>query len=418
MNKEENIADELKKATDDIQGAIDEIRKRVDKGASKEEVQNLLKKHEEKLDKQEELATEVGKKLEAIEETKKELNDKIEAMDKKLTGLTTGTKSIEKSKEADETKAFLTYLQGVASGAKSMGDAEVEYKSKLNEIHKSGYATTSPSTGGVLVPEILADMLATDKRETTQVRNFAKVTRANVKTITIPLRTTNSAPSFIAEGDAVTESENSFDVTTLTAYRASYATRATKEQIEYANNDFVADMFAEVREGFEWGLGNLFWSGNGANQAEGILVNADVVKNLTTSANAGAIDMDELIRLTGAIKGAYNPKYFFNRTTKAEFLTLKGTNGHYLWNASRTGFNELNGNDYIIDNALPDIKTGTIPVVFGDIKKGYHILESTALTMIIDPYTEASRNTIKYTFNTNVGGKVVCPEAFTGIKVK
>ena len=68
---------------------------------------------------------------------------------------------------------------------------------------------------------------------------------------------------------------------------------------------------------------------------------------------------------------------------------------------------------------MPDVAAGTIPVVFGDWRSGYAILDKVngGLSIMRDPFTQAVNGKTRFHARMRVGGGLIQPEAFVGIVI-
>ena len=66
---------------------------------------------------------------------------------------------------------------------------------------------------------------------------------------------------------------------------------------------------------------------------------------------------------------------------------------------------------------MPDIGDGTKPIIFGDFRRGYLIVDRTQLSIMRDPFTQATSGNVRYIARRRVGGQVILPEALATITV-
>ena len=89
--------------------------------------------------------------------------------------------------------------------------------------------------------------------------------------------------------------------------------------------------------------------------------------------------------------------------------------GQYIF---QTGFsgqsglpNTILGHPYVEAPDVADIATGAKSVIFGDYRRGYMIVDRVALSVLRDPYSQASSGNVRYIARRRVGGEVVLAEA-------
>ena len=62
---------------------------------------------------------------------------------------------------------------------------------------------------------------------------------------------------------------------------------------------------------------------------------------------------------------------------------------------------------------MPAVGAGNKPIVYGDFRRGYLIVDRTVLSIMRDPFTQATSGNVRYIARRRVGGQVVLPEALS-----
>ena len=150
------------------------------------------------------------------------------------------------------------------------------------------------------------------------------------------------------------------------------------------------------------------------------MVHPDIVGNPMVTAASGTIGGDDLLLLTGELVSAYDPMFAFNRQTLAFLRTLKGSDGHYLWQAGLAPNqpNTIAGEPYVVMQDMPAIAANSMPVIYGDFTRGYVITDRTGMVMVRDEYSRKREAIVEITFHRWNTGQVVLPEAFKALKIK
>ena len=73
--------------------------------------------------------------------------------------------------------------------------------------------------------------------------------------------------------------------------------------------------------------------------------------------------------------------------------------------------NMVLGHPYIEATDMPSEGSGTFPVAFGDFRRGYMIVDRVQMSVLRDPFTQASSGNVRYIARRRVGGQVVQAEA-------
>ena len=66
---------------------------------------------------------------------------------------------------------------------------------------------------------------------------------------------------------------------------------------------------------------------------------------------------------------------------------------------------------------MPDVAAGKFPMAFGNFRRGYTILDRIQMSVLRDPFTQATSGNIRFIARRRVGGQVVLPEAIRLLKV-
>ena len=118
-----------------------------------------------------------------------------------------------------------------------------------------------------------------------------------------------------------------------------------------------------------------------------------------------------------AIKSPYAPNatFIFNRTTLSAIRKLKDTAGQYVFQAGMmltAGVpNSILGYPYVEMPDMPDVAANSLSVAFGDFSRGYMVVDRVALSVLRDPFTQATAGNVRYVARRRVGGQVILPEA-------
>ena len=189
----------------------------------------------------------------------------------------------------------------------------------------------------------------------------------------------------------------------------------SEQELEDSVFDLESEMRQEFATQFAKAEGESFITGNSVGKPEGILTNSDVAS--TNSGASGALTGDGLIQLVHDIKTDYgrNGSFMFNRSTLAAIRKLKDSAGQYVFQAGMmltAGVpNTILGYPYLEAPDMPDVSAGTKPVVFGDFRRGYLIVDRVALSVLRDPFTQATSGNVRYYARRRVGGQVILAEA-------
>ena len=282
------------------------------------------------------------------------------------------------------------------------------------------------SEGGYTVPDEFHRQLIQALEENNIFRSLAHVIRTNSGTRTIPIAADNGKASWVEEGNAIGESDLTFGVATLSAYKLACAIRVSNELL----HDSAFDIAGHIANRFGVRFGNAeeeaFISGKGVS-ADPTVTPSEPTGILTTLAspsvlteNASTISFDDVYKLFYALKGPYRQKAKFlcNETALLQLMLLKDGNGQYIW---KPGI-EVGKPDTILGHAVytstympaiegvPANDAGKKVLLFGDFSY-YWIADRTNRTMKRLNELYAMTDQVGFVGTQRVDGKLILPEA-------
>ena len=171
-----------------------------------------------------------------------------------------------------------------------------------------------------------------------------------------------------------------------------------------------------------------FISGSGVNRPFGILnyvtggANAAThpfgAITAATAASATAVTTDEVIDLVYSLPAERNgnAKFFLNRTSLGKVRKLKDGQGNYIWQPSYVAGqpSTLLGYPVIEVPGMPNMTTGLISMLFGDMEATYLVIDRIGTSVLRDPFT--NKPYVTFYTSKRVGGGVQNPEYMKAIK--
>ncbi|MFZ0051505.1 MAG: phage major capsid protein [Desulfobaccales bacterium] len=205
----------------------------------------------------------------------------------------------------------------------------------------------------------------------------------------------------------------------------------SQDLLDSGITDIEAFLIEQV--GLEIGqlMGSAFISGTGVSQPLGILsypftTDADGTRPFGTfkyipSTPIADVDIlfDSLITAVYSLKRAYKQGsvWLMNSVTAGVVRLLKDSVGRYLWQENNQEDLPplLCGHPVYIDEFLPDVTTGNIPILFGNFKRGFMITRLATVVMLRDPYS--NKPYVGFYFLRRVGTMLKNSECIRGIKI-
>ncbi|PWB94668.1 phage major capsid protein [Methylosinus sporium] len=298
-----------------------------------------------------------------------------------------------------------------AEQRKSIEDAIAEYKS-LN--------VSSDTAGGYLAPLEYVREIIKGVTEQSPVRALVRVRTTAAKSIQIPKRTGQFAAQWVAEQGTKSETTGlAYGLEEIPAHEIFALIDISNQMLEDSAFDMESELRMEAEEQFAVAEGAAVISGSGVGKSQGVLVHGSVAE--TNSGSAAAITADGVLSLFYGIKTAYAraATWGMNRSTIGAIRKLKDGDGQYLWSPGLANGvpNSINGAPYVELPDMPDIAANAYPVVFGDWRRAYTLVDRISMEFLRDPYTQATGGNVRFIFRRRQGGQVVLPEAIRKLKI-
>lgn len=377
-----------------------QLVKEVRELAEKKEKDVLDKEKEAKLDtaldKYEAESQKLAKQILDEKEKNAELAKKFDILEKQLCRLPAGVDGLNKT---EGKKAFNNYIK----------------TGTLDEIGKKYIRTDANADGGALLSyESIPDLIK-DITEISPVRQISRVDRTDSIGTERYQRTVLVTVSIPGEGNAAVQSNSKYQNLKIPVFGIKGEVSITMKAAMQSGFDFETEAKTDFVEAVAQFEGLKFVKGNGTTEPQGFMTSS-----LVTSINSGVADditYDNIIDLTGELKTGYSPVFGFNRKTRARIRKLNDGHGNYLWVAGSLAAgipNTIEGYNYFEMPDMDDIGAGLYPVVFGDFKRGYNVVEGKQMLMQRNPFRTSGRVLIEIW--RYVGGDVQTGEAIKKLK--
>ena len=312
--------------------------------------------------------------------------------------------------KSEEHKAFEDFLRfGAVSPLLQSAQALEGKVLSLGDQQAAGYLAPSE-----YIEEILKGVT-----EFSPVRSVARVLRTNRTSIEIPKRSGVFTAEWVAELGTRSETTGlEYGLEEIPTHEMFALVDVSAQLVEDSAFDMDTELNTEASERFGVLEGAAFITGNAAGKPEGILDNTAVATtnsgSATTVADADGT-ADGLISLYHALKTEYARRatWLLNRTVLGSIRKLKDAGDDYIWQPGVAGSlpPTILGQPYVEAPDMPDEAAAATPVIFGDYRRGYIIVDRVSMSVLRDPFTQATTGKIRYIFRRRVGGQVVIAEA-------
>ena len=350
----------------------------------------------------EELQAALTGKMDAFGNELKKVNDKVDAEVAKRNRPGAEHKN---ETEKIERKAFEIFLR---KGREALSADEV----KTLRI-------SDDTAGGYLAEEDFVAEVDKNIVQYSPIRQAARVGQTASSAVIIPRRTGSPTATWVGETETRPETESTYGQQEIPIDEMACYIDVSNKLLEDAAVDVGAEVAFDIAEEFGRAEGAAFVSGNGVKKPLGFM--SDTNLSYTPGTDASLIKADGLIDLFYAIKPFYRQRgvFLMNGSTLAAIRKLKDGQGQYLWQPGlAAGQPEtILGRPAVEAVDMPDIAGNAYPVAFGDFSTGFRIYDRISLSLIRDPYTQATIGLTRFHARRRVGARVVRAESIRKLKI-
>ena len=318
-----------------------------------------------------------------------------------------------------EAKAYFDYLRHGTRDEPNPGAAA------LTREDMKALTVGADPTAGYLAPVEFAREIIKAEVEFSPLREVARVRPTSRRALQIPKRTGTFGAVWTAESGTRTETTGlNYGLEEFPTHELYALVDVSEQMMEDSEFNLEEELSQEFTEQFAVTEGAALVNGDGVGKPEGLLQHADVAE--TVSGSAGSIadangQADGLIDLYHGLKTAYALRgtWLLNRATLGDARKLKDGQNNYIWQPGLANGipNTVLGQPYVEVPDMPDAAAGAFPIIFGDIRRGYTIVDRINLSVLRDPFTQATSGNVRFIARRRVGGQVVLAEAIRKLKV-
>lgn len=348
----------------------------------------------------------------------------------KLEKINAALNGLQKEVEDAHTKIAASQM-----GVGGSGLRDKEYTESFNAHMRKGdvQAALNKGTseeGGFLTP-VEWDRTITDKlRDESPMRSLAQVQSTSKAGWSKLFNMGGTASGWVGETDARPETATPVLATLGFGHGEIYANpAATQQLLDDAEINIESWLATEVQGEFTEQEGPAFISGDGVKKPAGILTYVTGGSNAAKhpfgaiqAINSGAaadISSDAVLDLIYGLPKKYRQgaQFLTNNLTIAKLRKLKDGQGNYLWQPSAQAGQPATFHGYGLaeDENMPDVAANALPILFGDFKRGYLIIDRMGVRVLRDPYTK--KPYVLFYTTKRVGGGVQNPECLRALKV-
>lgn len=347
----------------------------------------------------------VSKEVQALTVEVKALKESNQRLETKLNRPGAGEA---KDQPKPEVKAFSTFLR---KGREALAADEVK-----------SLRTSSDPEGGYLAPDQFVAEIIKNLVEVSPVRQAARIMNTTSGAVRLPKRTGEPSASWVGETEDRPETQPAYGMIDIPVHELACFIDVSNAMLEDAAFNVESELATDLAEEFGQKEGAAFISGDGVKKPSGLLADTGIPFTKTGNASTlGSAPADKLIEIFYAVKAMYRNRgvWMMNGTLLSDVRKLKDGEGNYLW---RPGLAEgqpetLLGRPVVEAPDMPGVAANALPVIFGDFNAGYRIIDRVSLSLLRDPYSQATKGLTRFHARRRVGGAVVKAEALRTLKI-
>ena len=300
----------------------------------------------------------------------------------------------------------------------------------LVELDVKSMSVGSDADGGYAVPEFIEQSMEKIEHDSSAIMNLANVVEAKGSIYKRLVNLRGSSSGWVGETDSRPETDSPKLAEVVIDVGEIYANpKLTQKLIDDAMFDAEVFIANEITEEFSDQLSDALINGDGVNKPKGILSyptsdKTDKTRDFGTLqfklTKSASLSADDIKTLKSSLKAKYRTgaAWVMNESTALALSTIKGADDRYIWQdeISEAEHDSLLGYPVHIDENMPDITAGSIPILFGNFKRGYDIPKRLGIRMLRDPFTD--KPYINFYTTRRIGGGVVNSEAIKLLNIK
>lgn len=369
------------------------------------------------------------------------LHDSVTALAEKVndlaTSMNTPSSSVAQLGGAHKFSRYGLSTKSVIEGRDTAG-VQKSFTAFLRKGDTSGLelkalSAQSDEAGGYAIPEVLSSKIVRTLHERSPLRRLASVTTTTSDSLDFLVDRDIFAAGWAGEIDDRVETDTSpLDKIKIAIHELYAKPRATQKILDDAAINIESWLVEKIADRLSSLENMAFLTGDGQGKPRGILSYETVpseeltwgkFEHVATGVDGGFQDddpADVFLQAIERLKGVYHAGacWLMAPGTLGAVRRLKDGDGRYLWQPSLSDKqpSTLFGFPVHICDDMPGMVAGEagIPVVFGNFKHAYQIVDRKAMTLLRDPFS--AKPFVEFYATKRVGGDVVNFEALKMIR--
>lgn len=273
--------------------------------------------------------------------------------------------------------------------------------------------------GGYLAPAEFQAEVIKGIVEISPIRQAVRVGSTGAGSVILPKLTGRPTANWVGEDEERDETTMTYGQLEIPVHELACFIDVSLRLLEDSAINVESEIATELSQEFAGKESAAFSDGNGVKKPLGIQQATGIAE--VVNGHATNLSADALISLLYAMPAQYRKtgSWLMNGTTLGTVMKLKDGQGQYLWQPSYQAGqpSTILGRPVIEDPTMPNIASGAFPIYYGDFSKAYRIYDRVGMSILRDPYTQATKGMVRFHARRRVGGGPVLTEALRKLKM-
>lgn len=279
-----------------------------------------------------------------------------------------------------------------------------EYKDAFNNylrkglendlLTKSSLSSDQDIAGALITPSIYEKIIS-EINAVSPMRQLASIETISTNALDVVVEENKFVSGWIGESDEreVTDSPK-LKQHKIQVHELYAQPKATQRLIDDSAVQIENWITERLKDSFVKSENDAFINGNGQQKPVGILYSVlNDNRDSIFTPNEREINADMLLKLISLLGEEYlaNATFLMNRATLSIIQGLKDTTGRFIWQPSLSDSlkQSIFGIPVICCSEMPGpTRDNTAPIILGDIKSAYKIVDRSGISVMRDPYTD------------------------------
>ena len=325
----------------------------------------------------------------------------------------------EQDARKSEAKALFLKTARIGYDRISTEERKIMRELEPSTEERKTYFSSDDTTGGFFAPIEIVQTLLKNIVLISPIRQEATVRPTSREAASVGRRLGTPRAAWGNEQTNLQQTQAAYGREDIPTHKLTAYSVIANQDLEDGIFPLEEQLNMDLSEEFARAEGQQFVIGTGVSPyPEGLLTNPNVAIDYSGNDGTGTgtgLTGDGLIKTCYNLKSGYtlNAKWYMNRQSIGVVRLLKDTQGRYLLQPgiAMGAPSTILDYPYVEIPDMPAVATNSFPVLFGDMRKAYMVIDRIGMSMQRLDQLFAVQDAIGFKARVRVGGQVVLPEA-------